>query len=86
MHKEKRQQDIHMNNVIDSEKTVKIEPSLTKNDEAQFSEEEISGNAANVLHDLLENPDKNPARERMITAAIHRFPHPGQPTTVDIEL
>ena len=75
-----------MNDVIDSEKTVNIEPSLTKNDEAQISEEEISGNAADVLHDLLENPDNNPARERMITAAIHRFPHPGKATTMDTEL
>ena len=86
MHKEKIQHDVRVKNIIDAENPVNQEMPLQEIEKDRLFEEEITGNAATMLHSLLTNPPKNPGRASMIEAAIKRFPHPGQPATLDMDL
>jgi hypothetical protein len=86
MHREKKQHEVRVKNVIDAEKPVNPKVTLQETEKNVVSEEEITGKTATLLHSLLTNSPKNPARETMIKAAITRFPHPGKPASLDIDL
>ncbi len=62
---------------------------LEKKSEAQASplvEIEITGHSARRLAELLAHPPKDPRRKKLIQDAVKKFPEPGRPTEIDIDL
>ncbi len=49
-------------------------------------EEVITGHSAQRLHDLLTKPPKDPRRQEIIHGAVKKFPEPGHPSAIDIDL
>jgi hypothetical protein len=81
----KKHLGIHGEDAMEGEKNEGPHVLANENTPACISEEEITGEAANRLHELLQDRSPNPDREQMIKAAMSRFPRPGQPVSFEFE-